>query len=206
LQGAPPPQLSSRSAASNDGFGAIATFFKGDPASAEPDSDDADLGGQLYARRTTSGNSNGSDSRSRTSTSQSNPEQYNHHHLTSQPSPHMVPLPRSAHSDSTSAPSEPPRKTKSSKSKSKSSASHSSNRSSSTSQSPSLPSPVGTSFPLSPDVVLPHSPLSLLSPQEGFEGFPIDSGDSLGFPSPSIGGVRSKGRDLGAFLADRGNI
>jgi hypothetical protein len=42
-------------------------------------------------------------------------------------------------------------------------------------------------------------------PSEEFEGFPIDSGDSLRFPSPSIGGGQGKGRDMGAFLADRGD-
>jgi hypothetical protein len=68
-----------------------------------------------------------------------------------------------------------------------------------------LPSPVGTSFPISPGVVLPHSPLSLSGPREEFEGFPIDNGGAFGFPSPGIGGVRSKSRDMGAFLADRGN-
>jgi hypothetical protein len=199
----PPAQLTNKDAS----LGGIAGFFKGEPI-AEADSDDADLGGQSYARRTTSGNSNGSDSRSRSSASQSNPDQlarYNHHYMNSQPSPHMVPLPHSARSDSFSTPSEPPRKTKSSKSKSQSSTSHSSKRSSSTSQSPSLPSPVGTTFPVEPTVVLPHSSLSFSTPREEFEGFPIDSGDSLRFPSPGIGGGRGKGRDMGAFLADRGD-
>lgn len=206
FQSVSPAQPSPRSGNNDAGLGGIAAFFKGESI-AEPDSDDADLGGQSYARRATSGNSNGSDSRSRSSASQSNPDQsarYNsHHHITSQPSPHMVPLPHPTRSDSFSASSEPPRKTKSSKSKS--SASHSSKRSSSASQSPSLPSPVGSSFPVSPTVILPHSPLSLTAPREEFEGFPTDT-NAFKFPSPGIGGGRGKGREMGAFLADRGNM
>jgi len=211
-QDAPPPQSPPQSGTSDGGFGSIATFFKGEPTTADADLDDADLGGQLYARQTTAGSSNGSDSRSRSSASQSNIDQstrYNHNNLTPQqllPLPHMVPLPHSSRSDLD--PREPARKTKSSelKSKSRSSASHSSKRSStSTSQSPSLPSPVGPSFPLSPAIVLPHSSLSLSLPREEFEGFPMDSGESLGFPSSGIGGGRGKGREMGVFLADRGN-
>ena len=196
VQGTPlQPPLSGAS----DGLGRITAFFKGDSANTDPDSDDADLGGQLYARRTTSGNSDGSDSRSRTSASQSNPDQsaqYNHHYLSSQSS--QAP-PHSARSESFSATNDPLRKTKSSKSKSSTSRSSKS----STSQSPSLPSPVGTSFPASPGIVLPHSNLPLSAPLEEFEGFPIDNSDS-GFPSAGIGGIRRKGRDMGAFLADRG--
>jgi len=193
----PPPTQPSIS----NGLGGIATFFKGDSSIAEPDSDEADLGGHIYSRRAASGNSNGSDSRSRTSASLSNPDQsaqYNHHYLSSQSSPYVVP--HSSHSDLTHATSEPPRKAKS-----KSSKSHSSKRSSSTSQSPSLPSPAQISFPTSPSVALPHSPLSLSTPLQEFEGFPMDSGESSRFPSVGFGGGRSKGRDMGAFLADRGN-
>lgn len=199
-----PPPLKSKA---NEGFG-IAAYFTGQPAAADPDSDDADLGGQLYARRATSGNSNGSDSRSRTSASVSNPDQsgprYNHY--TSQPAPHQVPLPRSSHSDAISAGySEPPRKTKSSRSKSNKS--QSSKRSSSTSQSISVASPLDTSFPASPAVALPHSPFngSMSVPREEFEGFPMDGGEGLGFPSAGFGGGRGKARDMGAFLADRGD-
>jgi hypothetical protein len=199
LQDAPSPQSPPQPSTDGGGFGGIAAFLKGEFATAEPDSEDADLGGQLYAR-TTSGNSNDSDSRSGSSAPHSNPDQ--RHNRAFQPPPHRVPLP---HSSGSASPREPPVKTKSSKSKSKSSASHSSKRSSSTSQSPSLPSPVGNSFPVSPAVVLPHSPLSFSAPRGEFEGFPIDSGDTFGFPSPGIGGGRGKGRDMGAFLAHRGD-
>lgn len=196
-----PPPPPTHSGISN-GLGGIVAFFKGNPSDTEPDSDEADLGGHIYARRATSMHSNGSDSRSRTSASMSNPDQstqYNHHYQSS-----PVPLPHSAHSDLTSNADEPPRKAKSSKSKS--SKSHSSNRSlSSTSQSPSLPSPIHTSFLPSPAVVLPHSPLSLSAPLQEFEGYPADGGASSGFPSAGLGGGRSKGRDMGAFLAHRGN-
>lgn len=204
----PPPAQPPRSG-TKDSFGGIASFFTSEPATADPDSDDADLGGQLYARRTTSGNSNGSDSRSRTSASQSNPDQsarYNHHYLNPLPSPHLVPLPRSSRSDSISSPNEYQQPRKKKTSKSRSSASHSSKTSlSSTSQSPSLASPIHTSFPASPTVALPHSPLSLSAPREEFEGFPMDSSEGLGFPSAGFGGGRSKGREMGAFLADRGD-
>jgi len=177
------------SGGSDGRFGNVAAYIKGVLVNTEPDSDDADLEGQLYTRRATSGSSNGSDSRSRTSASHSNPDQSaqnNHHDPTSQLSPHMFPYPHASRSDVLLA-SEPPRKTK--PFKSKSSASHSSKKSSSTSQSPSLQSPVSTSFPISPRVVLP--PAS--------EGFPVESNDSFKFPGSDIHNVNS---NMGPLLGD----
>ena len=167
----------------------FASYFTEQPG-ADPDSDDADLGGQLYARRAPASghsNSDGSASRSRTSASQSNPDQYQ--------SQYLAQLQGARHNPSQDL--LPPRKSKTRSSKSKSSKSHSS---SATSQSPSLASPATASFPTSP---LPNSPLSG-KPREGFEGFPMD-GAELGFPSPGFGGGRAKVRDMGAFLADRGD-
>jgi len=33
----------------------------------------------------------------------------------------------------------------------------------------------------------------------------MDTGEALGFPSTGFGGGRAKGRDMGAFLAHRGD-
>ncbi|KZP28330.1 hypothetical protein FIBSPDRAFT_947910 [Athelia psychrophila] len=173
----------------------VSSYFTEQPGG-DPDSDDADLGGQLYARRAPASghsDSNGSGSRSRTSTSQSNPDQHHHQHQHQSQSQHIGQSQAQRHEQ----PQDllPARKSKTRSSKSKSSKSHSS---SSTSQSPSLASPVTATFPASP---LPTSPLSG-KPREEFEGFPMD-GAELGFPSPGFGGGRTKGRDMGAFLANR---
>ncbi|KII91371.1 hypothetical protein PLICRDRAFT_51536 [Plicaturopsis crispa FD-325 SS-3] len=167
---------------------------------AEADEDAADLGGELYVRKTTDKNSNGSDSRSRTSASQSDVPHYNHHYA-SQMSPHMVPLPPSTRSRSDSSslvPSSQPKKSRKSKSSKKSS--------SSTSQSQSLPSPVQPNMPFvgSPDIVSPAN--ERLQPMV-FEGYPEENTDAAygGFPSAGFGGARGKSRDMGAFLAHRGD-
>ena len=197
-QPTPTPPLPGRSGSRLTG---IAAFFTGAnlAVDSDGDSDNADLGGQLYSRKIASpSNSNGgSDSRSRTSASQSNPDRLGYN-LNQQLLPHQVPLPRSARSDSISNRSDPvvrPRKKQSSGSKSASS-----RRSDSSSQSPSLASPIHTSFGLtSPGVASP------LSHGGEFEGFPVDSGEGLGgFPSVGLGVARGKGREMGAFLADRG--
>jgi len=125
------------------------------------DAADADLGGELYARRTTPENSNGSDSRSRTSSQALS-------HDTSQPS--------NRHSPSRTA----RRKAEDSRS------------SGSTLQSPSLPSPVLSPFH-DPAVVLAPSP----PPAYGFPSTGLS--DS---PAPGFG--RAKSREMGAFLARRG--
>ena len=183
------------------GLAAIAAYFTGgnSTADSDADSDNADLDGQLFARKAASpSNSNGgSDSRSRTSASQSYLDRLGYN-LNQQLLPHQVPLPRSVRSGSISNRSDPivrPRKKQSSESKSTSS-----RRSDLTSQSPSLVSPIHTSFGLtSPGVASP------LSHEEEFEGFPTDSGEGLGgFPSVGLGVARGKGRETGAFLADRG--
>jgi hypothetical protein len=92
----------------------------------DADADDADLGGELYARRSGSGNTSGSDSRSRTSSSKD-------------PSPHAS-VRQAPHPLTPVVPPPGPRRTNR---KSRSSAT----TSRSTSQSPSLPSPVVPSFP-----------------------------------------------------------
>lgn len=106
----------------------------------------------------------------------------------------------------------PPRKAKS-KSKSSSGSSKSASAkapsSSSTSQSPSLQSPLQSQFSSHH-----HRPqVALVQEPEEFEGFPLDDGSGGGgFPSTGFGfsgGGRErlggKGRDMGAFLASRGN-
>jgi hypothetical protein len=69
--------------------------------------------------------------------------------------------------------------------------------------------PTITTTSSSPTTALPRT-----VPQEAFEDFPngaprlqtvgIERPFSSGFPSPGIGGPRNVKRDLGAFLANRG--
>ncbi|KAH9047128.1 hypothetical protein EDB84DRAFT_1462880 [Lactarius hengduanensis] len=176
----------------------------------DDDDDEGDFGAGAYARRTRGGSDSGrgSDSRSRTSTSLSSGPQhqgqpYNHHYISQQPSAHPAVPP----------PAVPPlhtqrgKKGKSSRSSaSKTSSSSRRSRSSpSASQSPSLASPVATQFL---DAAAP-APRTV----QEFEGFPSDLGLhtagierlSSGFPSPGIGGRRNGKRDMGAFLANRGD-
>jgi len=182
------------------------------PTPAPDDEDDADLGGELYSRRTQSANKSGSDSHSQSqSQSQSNasytnanPAYYPHQQPRIQLPPHMVPLPRS---DGSSSPvpafgSEVPAPKKKKKSKKSSKVS-----SSSTTTSQSLASPTS---------ITQHSNNSFPTPSSTtFEGFPMDREDAFsrptggeGFPSAGFGGKpRAKGRgerDVGAFLARRG--
>lgn len=175
----------------------------------DADADDADLGGQLYARRgaqppSRSGTSNGSDSnpRSRTSASQSNPDAHapRRYSYSSPPPPAPAP-PRS--SKSKSAKSHSSTSQSPSLSKSKSAKSHSS-----ASQSPSLPSPATSPLPHSPlSLAHIHTAANMKQPPGEFEGFPMDSGADLrqGFPSAGFGGGRGRVRDMGAFLAHRGD-
>ncbi|KAI0302822.1 hypothetical protein B0F90DRAFT_170641 [Multifurca ochricompacta] len=192
------------------------------------DDDEGDFGAGAYVRRapgSSDSGGRGSDSRSRTSTSlslsssgqklvQSSVQSYNHHYISQQqqyqqqqPTPTTaLPLP---------LPSSKPKKNKlssrSSGSKTTSSSSKRSVRSSlSAPQSPSLASPVVVQFP---EATVPEA-RPLVAEQE-FEGFPSDLGLhtvsierlSSGFPSPGIGGPRNgkRERDLGAFLANRGD-
>ncbi|KAH9025968.1 hypothetical protein EDB85DRAFT_1893635 [Lactarius pseudohatsudake] len=176
----------------------------------DDDDDEGDFGAGAYARRTRGGSDSGrgSDSRSRTSTSLSSGPQhqgqpYNHHYISQQPSAHPAVPP----------PAVPPLHTQRSK-KGKSSRSSASKTSSSSrrsrsspsaSQSPSLASPVATQF-LDAAAPAPRT-------AQEFEGFPSDLGLhtagierlSSGFPSPGIGGRRNGKRDMGAFLANRGD-
>ncbi|KAH8992736.1 hypothetical protein EDB92DRAFT_1945144 [Lactarius akahatsu] len=176
----------------------------------DDDDDEGDFGAGAYARRTRGGSDSGrgSDSRSRTSTSlSSGPQQhgqpYNHHYISQQPSAHPAVPP----------PAVPPLHTQRSK-KGKSSRSSASKTSSSSrrsrsspsaSQSPSLASPVATQF-LDAAAPAPRT-------AQEFEGFSSDLGLhtagierlSSGFPSPGIGGRRNGKRDMGAFLANRGD-
>ena len=136
-------------------------------AEVDGDADDADLGGELYARHSATNSNSGSDSRG---SSSNNPSQQPHH-------------PTARHLPSLTPVSNGPRRTK----KSRSSAT-----SRSASQSPSLASPVLPPY-TNPRVTL----VTPTSPQQ--------DGLDLGFPSTGFSGVRSKNRDLGAFLARRGD-
>jgi hypothetical protein len=175
----------------------------------DDDEEEGDFGAGVYARRSRGGSDSGrgSDSRSRTSTSlSSGPQQqqqaqpYNHHYISQQPSAAAPPL----------SPAQRGKKDKSSRSstsKTSSSSRRSHSRSSpSASQSPSLASPVATQF-------LDAVPAPPRATQQQFEGFPNDLGLhtvgierlSSGFPSPGFGGPRNVKRDMGAFLANRGD-
>ncbi|KAH9005565.1 hypothetical protein EDB86DRAFT_1458887 [Lactarius hatsudake] len=184
----------------------FARSSEGDSRDDDEDDDEGDFGAGAYARRTRGGSDSGrgSDSRSRTSTSLSSGPQlhgqpYNHHYISQQPSAHpAVPPPAVTHRS---------KKGKSSRSSaSKTSSSSRRSRSSpSASQSPSLASPVATQF-LDAAAPAPRT-------AQEFEGFPSDLGLhtagierlSSGFPSPGIGGRRNGKRDMGAFLANRGD-
>ena len=178
----------------------------------DEDDEEGDFGAGAYARRTRGGSDSGrgSDSRSRTSTSlSSGPQQqqaqpYNHHYISQQPSAHPAAPPSAV----PPLPTQRSKKGKSSRSSaSKTSSSRRSHSSPSASQSPSLASPVASQFL---DGVFP-TPAPRTA--QGFEGFPNDLGLhtagierlSSGFPSPGIGGPRNGKRDMGAFLANRGD-
>ncbi len=182
------------------------SFARGSEDSRRDDEDgeeEGDFGAGAYARRTRGGSDSGrgSDSRSRTSSSlspglqqqqkQGQGQPYNHHYIAQQPS---------------AQPAKRSKKGKSSRSStSKTTSSSRRSRSSpSASQSPSLASPVATQFS--------DAPSAPRTTQE-FEGAPNDLGLhtvgierlSSGFPSPGFGGPRNGKRDMGAFLANRGD-
>ncbi|KAH9171550.1 hypothetical protein EDB89DRAFT_2070655 [Lactarius sanguifluus] len=177
----------------------------------DDDEEEGDFGAGAYARRTRGGSDSGrgSDSRSRTSTSlSSGPQQqqgpsYNHHYISQQPSAHPAVPPPAVPSLHTQR-SKKGKSSRSSASKT-SSSSRRSRSSPSASQSPSLASPVATQF-LDAAAPAPRT-------AQEFEGFPSDLGLhtagierlSSGFPSPGIGGRRNGKRDMGAFLANRGD-
>ncbi|KAH9983822.1 hypothetical protein BJV74DRAFT_849407 [Russula compacta] len=170
----------------------------------EEEEEEGDFDASSYARRASgsSDSGRGSDSRSRTSTSLSlslsgqqqqtaahSVQPYNHHYISQQPT---------AHHPSVLPP--PPVRRANAKN-------HKSSRSSSSpsaSQSPSLASPVAPQF--SDAAAVPRT-------AQEFGGFPrgpsLHTGGierlSSGFPSPGFGGPRNGKRDLGAFLANRGD-
>ena len=171
----------------------------------DEDDEEGDFGAGAYARRSRGGSDSGrgSDSRSRTSTSLSSGQQgqpYNHHYISQQPLPSAAAPPPAQRSKKAK------KSSRSSASKTSSSSRRSHSRSSpSASQSPSLASPVATQF-------LEAVPAPARAAQQ-FEGFPNDLGLhtagierlSSGFPSPGFGGPRNGKRDMGAFLANRGD-
>ncbi|KAH9047473.1 hypothetical protein EDB83DRAFT_2403300 [Lactarius deliciosus] len=176
----------------------------------DDEEEEGDFGAGAYARRTRGGSDSGrgSDSRSRTSTSlSSGPQQqgqsYNHHYISQQPLAHPAVPPPAVPSLHTQR-SKKGKSSRSSASKT-SSSSRRSRSSPSASQSPSLASPVATQF-LDAAAPAPRT-------AQEFEGFPSDLGLhtagierlSSGFPSPGIGGRRNGKRDMGAFLANRGD-
>jgi hypothetical protein len=198
----------------------------------DDDSDEGDFGAGAYTRGTSgsSDSGRGSDSRSRTSTTTSVSGQrphsghsiqtYNHHYISQQPPAHTA--------ATTDAPLLPAQRTKnkssrSSTSKSSSSSASSTKRSRSSSSaplSPSLASPVASTAPLpttttTNTTITPSTAPPRTVPQETFEGFTstgprlqtvgIERQPSSGFPSPGIGGPRNGKRDMGAFLANRGD-
>ncbi|KAI9462881.1 hypothetical protein BJY52DRAFT_117178 [Lactarius psammicola] len=181
----------------------------------DDEDEEGDFGAGAYARRTRGGSDSGrgSDSRSRTSTSlSSGPQQqqgqpYNHHYISQQPSAHPA-VPPPPPPVMPPLPAQRSKKGKSSRSSASktSSSSRRSHSSPSASQSPSLASPVATQFS---DAVPAPAPRTA----QEFEGFPSDLGLhtagierlSSGFPSPGIGGRRNGKRDMGAFLANRGD-
>ena len=178
-------------------------YRDGDDKDDDEDDDEGDFGGGAYTRRTRGGSDSGrgSDSRSRTSTSLSStgPQPYNHHYISQQPSAAPPPA---------TLPAQRSKKGKSSRSSASktSSSSRRSHSSPSASLSPSLASPVATQF--SDTASAPPPPAA-----RRFEGFPNDLGLqtagierlSSGFPSPGFGGPRNGKRDMGAFLANRGD-
>jgi len=189
--------------------------------------EEGDFGADAYLRRSmfSSDSGRGSDSLSRTSTSvsasgQQQPppppeaQSYNHHYISQQPA--ALPALR-RYSNSTST------KNKSSSRSSASKVSSSSKRSRSRpSQSPSIASPIAPQFS---DILGPQ-PASTTTPSaaaprqvQEFEDLPPNGPTRLhtagierlssGFPSPGLGlgfgGPRNGKRDLGAFLANRGD-
>ncbi|KAI0253452.1 hypothetical protein BJV78DRAFT_1281001 [Lactifluus subvellereus] len=186
-------------------------------AGADDDDDgdeEGDFGAGAYTRRTpgSSDSGRGSDSRSRTSTSlslsssgqqpvQSAVQPYNHHYISQQPAAHLAVLAPPPHAPARRKKS---KSTRSSESASKTSSSKLSHSSHSASQSPSLASPVATQFSdgvaaSSGELRPTQRPNDLGLHTVGIERL------SSGFPSPGIGGPRNLKRDLGAFLANRGD-
>lgn len=178
--------------------------------------EEGDFGAGVYARRTpgSSDSGRGSDSRSRTSTSVSatGPQAYNHHFISQQPSARPV-----AQALAPAPPPPPARRTTKNKSSRSSSSSKRSRSSLSASQSPSLQSPVAPQFP--DTIASPPGPALFPSPvprtAQELGGFPNGPGVlqtvgierlSAGFPSPGLGGPRNGKRDMGAFLANRGDV
>jgi hypothetical protein len=176
----------------------------------DDDEEEGDFGAGVYARRSRGGSDSGrgSDSRSRTSTSlSSGPQQqqqaqpYNHHYISQQPSAAAPPLPPRSAAKRTSRPARPhPRRRRHpgahTRARRPPHRSHLASR---------RPWRQRSSWMLS----LPHR-----APRtQQFEGFPNDLGLhtvgierlSSGFPSPGFGGPRNVKRDMGAFLANRGD-
>ena len=190
--------------------------YQGDDDDDDDDDEEGDFGAGAYARRTpgSSDSGRGSDSRSRTSTSFSGAQSahavqpYNHHYISQQPGARST----------AQAPPPPARRTSKNKSSRSSSSSKRSPSSPSASQSPSLASPVAPQFSDAIVAPVPHppSPFASAVPRTGlgFDGVmngpsPLHTAGierlSAGFPSPGLGGPRNGRRDMGAFLANRGD-
>lgn len=145
---------------------------------------------------------------------------YNHHYISQQPPAHTAAV--------TDARLLPVRRTKNKSSRSSASTSKSSSSSASSAKrsrsspsaplSPSLGSPVASAAPLPTNTtttITPPTAPPRTTLQETFEGFTgrgprlqtvgIERQSSSGFPSPGIGGPRNGKRDMGAFLANRGD-
>ena len=181
----------------------------------DEDDEEGDFDASSYARGASgsSDSGRGSDSRSRTSTSLSlslsgqqqqaaaySVQPYNHHYISQQPIAHHPGMPHV-------------RRTNAKNHKmSRSSSSKRSRSSPSASQSPSLGSPVAPAQ-FSDAAAAAASAAAIPRTAQEFEGFPrgpsLHTGGierlSSGFPSPGIGGPRNIKRDLGAFLANRGD-
>lgn len=190
--------------------------------------EEGDFGAGTYARRApaSSDSGRGSDSRSRTSTSLSGPQSahsgqpYSHHYVSQKQQQQQQQQPGARPTMHASPPPPPPpaRRTKKDKSSRSSSSSKRSRSSPSASQSPSIASPVAQQFS---DTTGAPAPLPASSPfasvpraTQELDGFskgpsPLHTAGierlSSGFPSPGLGGPRNGKRDMGAFLANRGD-
>jgi hypothetical protein len=197
----------------------------------DDDDEEGDFGAGEYAARRTpvsSDSGRGSDSRSRTSTSLSGPlsthstQPYNHHYISQQQQQPSARPTMHAHAHAPPPPPPPPpppvRRTKKDKSSRSSSSSKRTRSSPSASQSPSIASPVAPQFSLTigggADASVPSR-----TAQELVDGInskvpspsPLHTAglerlSSGGFPSPGLGGPRNGRRDMGAFLANRGDV
>jgi len=188
--------------------------------------EEGDFGAGTYARRApvSSDSGRGSDSRSRTSTSLSGPQSahsgqpYNHHYVSQQQQQQQQQQPGARPTMHAPPPPPPVRRKKKDKSSRSSSSSKRSRSSPSASQSPSIASPVAQQFSDTigaPAAAPASSPFaSVPRATQELDGVskspsPLHTAGierlSSGFPSPGLGGPRNGKRDMGAFLANRGD-